>query len=584
MNVGSTKFPAGRNPVLARGRFSVASPRKAHGETYTPPALARFVALQIVRVMQLPAGRPVRILDPAVGHGELLIQLLEQIHETIETDIEVRGFETDPSALEIASERLGDRYPNVSIHIEPRDFLSFVLSGFNRNTRLFATTTPTPYDLVIANPPYVRTQVMGAAQARRLADLFDLSGRIDLYHAFVLGLTHLLANEGVAGIILSNRFMTTKAGANVRKALLERLNVIHTWDLGDTKLFGAAVLPAVLLARRAPPDGVACQFTSIYQTTKPATHRATDAIAALTDEGVVALDDGRHFEVSHGKLSTGGSRNGVWRMATPAIDRWLASVESHRWKRFGEVGKIRVGVKTCADKVFIRDDWDSISGGVPELLRPVSTHHVGRRYRPLQMPDGRRILYPHEVVQGRRRAVDLRRYPMSRAYLEQHRQALERRRYVLEAGRAWYELWVPQNPDAWARPKLVFRDIAEQPAFWIDRDGSVVNGDCYWFMGNEQGSNGLRDDDLLSLTAAVGNSTFIERFYDYRFNNKLYAGRRRYATQYVEHFPLPDPNGVIGRAIIQKAQAIEADVGSAAARTTEKEVDAMVWEAFKVAP
>src|SRR5256885_12094823 len=55
--------------------------------------------------------------------------------------------------------------------------------------------------------------------------------------------------------------------------------------------------------------------------------------------------------------------------------------------------------------------------------------------------------------------------------LERHREALEARRYVVEAGRQWYELWVPQDPAAWEAPKLVFRDISEHP----DRKSTRLN-------------------------------------------------------------------------------------------------------------
>ena len=556
------------------------SEQKARGETYTPTVLASFVAQQIVGEMRPPSGRPIRILDPAVGHGELLVRLLEQLRELDDFDIEVHGFETGQVALEVAVKRLKEQFSDVPLHIKSSDFLSFVLERFHPDAGLFADSDP--YDVIIANPPYVRTQVMGAPQARRIADIFGLSGRVDLYHAFVLGLSQVLAHNGVAGMIVSNRFMTTRAGKSVRDAL-EQLDVIHAWDLGDTKLFDAAVLPAVLLVRGRAPCGSTARFTSIYQTTKPATVGAANPIDALTVDGVVSLSDGRRFEVRHGQLSAGEGKGRVWRIATKDIDRWLATVESYRWRTFGDVGKVRVGVKTCADKVFIRDDWHLTSGGTPELLRSLATHHVGGRYKPRRTDEARRILYPHEVVQGRRRAVDLRRYPLSRAYLEQHRPALERRRYVLDAGRAWYELWVPQDPNAWPVPKLVFRDIAEEPTFWIDRNGSVVNGDCYWLMCDVV-PNGLERDELLWLAAAVGNSTLAEQFYDYRFNNKLYAGRRRYATQYVEQFPLPDPASTVGRAIIEKTRDIEACVVSAATAAMEEELDAMVWEAFGVDP
>ena len=565
-------------------RFGAVSEQKARGETYTPTVLADFVAQQIVREMRPPSGRPVRVLDPAVGHGELLVCLLERLRELDRIDVEVHGFEIDQSALKATVKRLEDQFPNVPLHIEPRNFLSFVLDGFHPNAGLLAAPDAQPYDLIIANPPYVRTQVMGASQARRLADLFGLSGRVDLYYAFVLGLSQVLGDDGVAGMIVSNRFMTTKSGESVRRALVERVDVIRAWDLGDTRLFDAAVLPAVLVMRGRAPCGMASRFTSIYQTMKPATSAAVNPIDALMANGVVSLDDGRRFEVRHGQLKAEGSKGGVWRLATKDIDGWLATVDNYCWRTFGDIGKVRVGVKTCADKVFIRDDWNLMSGGPPELLRPLATHHIGGRYKPLRTNGARQILYPHEVVQGRRRAVDLQRHPLSRAYLEQHREALERRRYVLDAGRTWYELWVPQDPNAWRAPKLVFRDIAEEPTFWIDRDGSVVNGDCYWLTCDVPPNSGLERDDLLWLAAAVGNSSLVERFYDYRFNNKLYAGRRRYATQYVEQFPLPDPNGTLGKAIIEKTKGVEACVVSAQISAMEEELNSMVWEAFGVRP
>jgi hypothetical protein len=134
---------------------------------------------------------------------------------------------------------------------------------------------------------------------------------------------------------------------------------------------------------------------------------------------------------------------------------------------------------------------------------------------------------------------------LCRPSLEKHRDALEARTYLIEAGRKWYELWVPQNPAAWALPKLVFPDISDKPIFWIDTDGGVVNGECYWLQCENKDEH-----DLLWLALAVANSTFIEAFYDHRFNNKLYAGRRRYITQYVELFPLPNPTCVESVMII----------------------------------
>ncbi len=561
-------------------RYQITTEEKAAGATYTPKILADFVADKIVKIAaELPTHRRVRILDPAIGHGELLLSLLECLIDQSNLAIEVHGFETNHEALTTATARIERQFPNVSLHFRPDNFLGFVLKhcGYGSQSTLFNAVAPETYDLIIANPPYVRTQIMGASQAQLLARQFGLSGRVDMYYAFMLGISQVLGPKGIAGIIVSNRFMTTKSGAAVRQALLERFNIRHVWDLGDTKLFDAAVLPAVLLVEnqngRTPKPPA---FTSIYQTADSGRQRAADPLSALVEEGVVGIDDGRRFHVRHGKLDTSGTFNGVWRIATKDADAWLATVESHSWGTFGDIGKIRVGVKTCADKVFVRNDWRSMpEADRPELLKPLTTHHIARRFKPLVAEKPTRILYPHEVSDGRRWAVDLAQYPRSKAYLDMHRSTLERRRYVTEAGREWYEIWVPQDPNAWQRPKLVFRDIADEPTFWIDLAGSVVNGDCYWLTCQDP-----KQTDLLWIAAAVGNSTFIERFYDYRFHNKLYAGRRRFITQYVEKFPLPAPQTILGGKIVAHAKRIYENIASPDVVHLHRELDAMVWESF----
>lgn len=560
-------------------RYQIVTQEKLGGATYTPAMLADFVAHKIIASATLPTDR-IRVLDPAVGDGELLISLLSKIRGGTKATIEIYGFDLDGIALSQARQRIISEFPDVILHLERGNFLSFVLnlgSGSRFPSLFNSPAPPQDFDLIIANPPYVRTQIMGAEEAKKLGEAFGLSGRVDLYHAFLIGMAQVLKPGGTAGIIVSNRFMTTKGGASLRTALRTRFALSHIWDLGDTKLFDAAVLPAVILAEgRNGHDAGAPEFTSIYETQDEAILEAPDPITALSMVGTVALDDGRRFRVQHGTLDSSGAVDDVWRIATTATDSWLATVAAHTSKTFGDIGKIRVGVKTCADKIFIRSDWKTMPEHErPELLRPLTTHHGAGRFRASKPTKERSILYPHESVAGQRQPSNLADYPKSRAYLEAHRTALESRTYVIDGGRRWYEIWVPQDPAAWNQPKLVFRDISERPTFWLDLDGTIVNGDCYWLTVKQRS-----EEDLLWLAAAVANSTFIEVFYDHRFNNKLYAGRRRFITQYVELFPLPDPKSKLAVEIITIAKAIYAQAGSIAAAAMEAKLNPMIWEAF----
>jgi adenine-specific DNA-methyltransferase len=578
-SVTSTNLDGDKSITVDRAprRYEAVTEEKAGGATYTPKLLADFVAIQMLAVTDLSERTTrIRIMDPAIGNGALLMSLLEQMPKEQLRNVDVFGFETDENALNEATARLRERFPDVNTSFENGSFLAFVLEKTEIAGALFASNEVEPFDLIIANPPYVRTQILGAHQAQLLAKQFGLAGRVDLYHAFLLAMAKVLKPDGTSGIIVSNRFMTTKTGASVRRILRGAFDIHHIWDLGDTKLFEAAVLPAVLIVHGKNGKATRPRFTSIYETTRQASSRAADPIAATTQEGAVEVNDGRRFEVRQGVLDFTGALDCIWRIATDAGDSWLATVQKNTWRTFRDIGKTRVGVKTCADNVFIRDDWQELPFECqPELLRPLITHHVARRFRAASPKKPRQILYPHEVLDGSRIASDLNKNPRTRAYLEGHRDVLEARRYITEGGRKWYEIWVPQNPSAWDSTKLVFRDISEKPTFWIDKQGAVVNGDCYWLVAQRP-----RDEQLLWLAVAISNSTFAEAFYDHRFHNKLYARRRRFMTQYVEQFPLPDPANEISRTIISMAQSLYEEIDTPQAPVMEAEINRLVWSAF----
>ena len=289
------------------------------------------------------SGQAARILDPAAGDGELLLALLNRLRARYPSlPIEVIGFEPNTEALEVAQERLSGSFLNISLYLTPKDFLGYVVENFGVNDQLsFSAAARPAYDLVISNPQYVRTQILGASQARFLGRQFGLTGRVDLYHAFMLAVARVVRAEAVSGMIVSNRFMTTRSGAKVRRAILEELRVLSVWDFGDTKLFETAVLPAVVLARGIQEEWIKSPipFTSVYETKLPHKHLVADPIDAVSYDGVVQVSDGRRFNVRHGHLETDDQKEGVWRIANKTTEKvvshscpaYLGNIRRH-WK------------------------------------------------------------------------------------------------------------------------------------------------------------------------------------------------------------------------------------------------------------
>ncbi|WP_067867980.1 Eco57I restriction-modification methylase domain-containing protein [Nocardia vermiculata] len=604
-----------------------AGARKRHGRHYTPPRLAEFLAERTIA--RLRVRDEMTVLDPACGDGELLLAVAGVAARRFPgVSWRLVGRDSDADAVRSGRARSagfavrrdqqfavpvdGDIALGAGVPGDPAPALSAGSIRFEWEVADFlgaaadeaAASDDVRFDAVITNPPYVRTQQLGGATAQLLSRKFGLSGRIDLTHPFVASVPLLLRPGGVLGLLCANRFLSTKAGANLRTVLSQELSPVELYDLGDTRLFDAAVLPAVTIAVRgpvAPP----CRFTAAYETDRGSTSTAGLFEALTTARDCVVEHEDRRIAIETGTLCTDAyrwnrtgrqdpitaesgppARRGrgapaafdasvPWRMSRPGTDEWLRRIGEGTWRTFGEVARIRVGIKTTADRVFISDRWDEQPvRPEAELLRDLLTHHDVAPWR-IDRAHDTKVLYPYDVAQSRRTPVQLSEYPATRAYLAQHREVLSARDYLTGSGREWFEIWVPQRPNLWGPPKVVFPDISVAPRFALDRSGAVVNGDCYWMSLHDIG-----DERIAYLLMGVANSSLGRHFYDAVCGNRLYAGRRRWITQYVARLPLPDPVTAPGRSLI----ALAAEFAGGGAEPDIALLDDRVARAFGLDP
>jgi adenine-specific DNA-methyltransferase len=190
-----------------------------------------------------------------------------------------------------------------------------------------------------------------------------------------------------------------------------------------------------------------------------------------------------------------------------------------------------------------------------------------------------KVLYPHISVNGEKQTIDIEKYPNAKKYFLQHEEKLKSRKYLIEAGRQWFELWVPHRPDQWKYPKLVFPDISLMPRFYFDIGGKIVNGNCYWIVATNE-----EDIEKLLLIQGVANSKLMTKYHDLVFNNKLYSGRRRYFTQYVERYPLPDFRSPIAKEIISIVKKLNQSNDKKDISELEIQLEIRIAKSFGVEP
>jgi len=549
---------------------------KNSGATFTPTALADFLSDKILCYFD---GSPEKctILDPACGDSALLASIAKKINNSFE--FELQGYETNIDYLIEAKNNLSLFLSENQYKISHSDFLEVATP---RTNDLFSTCTNHEFaDIVIANPPYVRTQILGAEKSQQIAKTYNLKGKIDLYYPFLIGMTNALKKGGIIGVITSNRYLTTKSGAEIRKFLIENYDILEVIDLGDSKLFDVAVLPAILIAKKKTSKrqlAKSCHFAKIYEEfifDKQA--QKVNTVYDILDKeksGIYAVDDNRIFNYSVGLLKHSHIKTDIWQMTNDDENKWIEQIQKNTAFYIGEKFKVRVGIKSCADNVFLNENWNQeLVSTESELFKPLISRENIERWT-CSMGEYSKVLYPHYFVNGKRTVYDLSQFPKAEQYLNEHKTQLKSREYVIQAGRKWYEMWVPQNPDLWKFPKLIFPDISVEALFSYDESGAIVNGNCYWIVAQTD-----KEKELLLLIQGVANSFLMAQYHDLCFNNKLYSGRRRYLTQYIEKYPIPDPNNVFSKRIIEIVKSLNNKQYSSK-KELEKELNECVNKAF----
>lgn len=557
---------------------------KNTGATFTPKELSAFLAEKISAYIT-PGTQ--NVLDPACGEGELLIAMRESLYNA-GIGFSLTGYDANQQYLGFAQERIF-RVGSENAKFIHEDFLNAISVTPQSSLLLFPDNNKSlvnnSFDIVIANPPYVRTQILGTKQAQDLAKKFNLKGRVDLYYPFLIAMTESLKEGGILGVITSNRYLSTKSGESVRQFLSANYEILELIDLGDTKLFNAAVLPAIFIGRKQKPKkNSTAKFTKIYEELNGYKGNliAVESIYDVlkNEQSNYFSTNGKRYKKTTGLLKYKIASGACWEMLSGNESDWVARIDNASKNRVGDLFKVKVGIKSTADKVFISDKWDELKLDKPEdeLLKDLISQE---NIEPWNATDNfkLKVLYPHISVNGEKQTINIDNYPKAKKYFLQHEGILKSRKYLIEAGRQWFELWVSHRPDQWKFPKLVFPDISMRPRFYFDIGERIVNGNCYWIVATNE-----TDVEKLLLIQGIANSKLMTKYHDLVFNNKLYSGRRRYLTQYVERYPLPDFHSPVAKEIISIVKKLNQSNDKALIAELEIELEVNVSKAFGVEP
>ena len=454
---------------------------KERGAVFTPTWLARRVtrsALQHWRRLHRGGSLPQTIADLSCGTGVFLFELHSEFpsaHRIIGADIHPVACAYS-RALSYALGTAWEIFCQDTLLLQPPN--PDLFTSTNKNRKFLS------FDLLIGNPPYVRSQLLPSSYSADLRTMYPSTryGNFDLSVAFIENAIEILGNGGIASYILTHKFMTSEYGRHICNRLSRDVRVLSIEDFQDHQVFsGYTTYTCVLTFAKA------CPVKRFLFTSFPG--------------GLIGKDDPGMGQTT--SLPSDRLRSHPWGFATDQAHESIRLLRDDRHPLIDTVfGSIFQGLRTGANQVFVVNQ-EIAKRLEMELLVPfVNGEHI-RRARIAH--SDLYLVYPY-----RRNAfgnvvhlsqTELRQdFPKTWAYLCEHRSILEER--SLDNNSPWYVYSRSQNLEIGSLRKLLVREMMPRAEFAADFEGHATFASGYALDASR-----LSDDDLRLWTAVLCTPT-----------------------------------------------------------------------------
>lgn len=412
------------------------------------------------------------------------------------------------------------------------------------------------FDIVIGNPPWIRTHNLALHDRARLRETFfvyrnaawaegaqsvaagkGFSSQIDAAALFTERSVNVVKPGGTLSIILPIKLWRSLAGGGVRQFVQKNLRVREIHDLSSgPQLFDAAVYPSVIVGTR-------------YDSPVKSPHQLT-IVARRKYETT-------QWEIEDRGLSFDDSPGSPWIIAPPLV-RSAFDLLTRSGKRMSEthLGRPMLGVKTGCNDAFIVDCDDAIE---PWMLRTVVRGDQIRKWAVHGSHE--RIIWTHDD-NGPLRAIP----PRAAMHLSSWRRQLELRADA--RGARWWTLFRTEAASG-ADYRVVWSDIGKSLRAAVIPRGcnSVPLNTCYVVRCR-------KERDAYTIAAILNNS--IASAWLSLLAEPARGGYFRYLGWTMSLLPLPSD--------WNHAAAILAPLGRSACEgyTDDDELLAAVAEAYRV--
>lgn len=509
------------------------------------------------------------IVDPACGSGTFIAQITDRFADAVSNveiskkivdmliyDKVIRAYDTKPSNTYVTKIVLVEVLIRKGIISEIEDILKLMknLPVYCEDFLKIEEKT----DFIVGNPPYIRLQNLSNEYRDFIKNNFlSATGRFDIYTCFIENADKLLNENGKMCLITSNKYLTANYGKGIRCYLSESRHVRKIVDLFDTKFFGAAVLPAIIVCENVDNHSKEIEYIGIKSTSligqiscrniRELFNYVENVMSGNKSVISFGIEDSVSFELVHSVVAI-PMRGKTWNFSSDKENDIKAKLEKNRYCTLGDIFDVCVGIKTTADSVFVKpmtENFIKERAFEKDVIYPLIQSFNVEKWNISwgKSSKDRYILYPHKEVEGTMIAVPLENIPNTRKYLVEHEDILKKRTYLTELKtREWYECWVPQKLSKFQQPKIITRDIVSYNSFAYDNSGKLCQGNTFFLTRKPSvftiEYSSMSEEEYYLFVLGMLNSKVME-YYQKMISGCLYSQKYRYTSTNLNRWPIP---------------------------------------------
>ena len=543
-----------------------------------PNLETRFVAANALVDIRRDASATgqLKLLDPGISRLERELADVRSRHFSARTPATKQRYRQRDAELR---EQLGallrsDGWSDTNAHMLStwNPYSQNASASFFDPEWMFGLTTG--FDIVIANPPYVRQEQIKDQKPWLQAQYQEVyTGIADLYVYFYARAARLLREGGVLTFISSNKFFRAGYGQKLRDLLATQMTIAQIINFGDAPVFTAIAYPSIIVAQRgAPPlsqlgEGAGGEGHALLALNWNPVARLADFPQVLADARRAASERTPAAPLILQKALTPDG----WRLEGAATQRLLDKLR-RGGKPLGEYvgGRFYYGIKTGLNEAFVvdratRDALITEHASSAELLKPFLRGRDVKRWKVTFAE-----LYLCYI--GWHTPID--KYPAIKRHLRSFENELRARPETREGRVPWYAMsrYAADYWQEFAQPKIIYPDIYEHQSFAHDTNGMFLGNTLYFIPTPEKWLAGLL------------NSQTIEWFYSL-ISNRIRGGYLRAFSDYMRQIPIPAASSssaieaLVTQILTAKAANPAADVAA-----QEREIDERVYGLYGLRP